>query len=113
MGSASDINRVIGCLTGYRSTAAVERLPTTAGCDEIVGAALGMRVPVWRDMDLCTSNVRQAIETAAQDADRTAPMREGHHQLVLDAERKFADAGSNDWRQAHRAHCPPLPVPGI
>ena len=52
---------------------------------------------------LCTSNVRQAIETAAQDADRTAPVTEEHHQLVLDAEREFADAGSNDRREAHRA----------
>ena len=82
--------------------AAVEQLLRKPGGDELAVAALDRCVPAWRGMDSCTSNVHQTIETAAQDADRTAPATE-EDQLVLDAEREFSDAGSDDWREASRA----------
>ena len=81
---------------------AVEQLLRKPGGDELAVAALDRCVPAWRGMDSCTSNVHQTIETAAQDADRTAPATE-EDQLVLDAERAFPDAGSDDWREASRA----------
>ena len=91
-----------GRLQERRTAAAVEQLLRRPGGDQVAVAALDRCVPAWRGIDSCTSNVHQTIETAAQDADRTAPATE-EDQLVLDAERVFSDAGSDDWREASRA----------
>ena len=91
-----------GRLQERRTAAAVEQLLRRPGGDQVAVAALDRCVPAWRGIDSCTSNVHQTIETAAQDADRTAPAT-AEDQLVLDAEREFSDAGSDDWREASRA----------
>ena len=88
-----------------RSAAAADiaRLFKSPGGDELVVAALDGLVFPWRKRSFCTSDVRRAIGTAAQNADRRGVPVNEEHQLVLDADREFPDAGSNAWQEASRA----------
>ena len=79
--------------------ARLKRLFAVPGGDKLFFAALDARKPRWRERGTVPADIDVALDMAEPRVDRRQPAS-AEHAVIVDAERTFQDASSEDWGQA-------------